>query len=59
MKRRGGYTFDRIHPVKFRADPKLFQTLNKLSEESGMAMAWVLRRLVQKGLEAQQMRASS
>ena len=59
MKKRGGYTFDRIHPVKFRADPKLYESLKKLSEESGTAMAWVLRRLVQKGLEAYQIRASS
>lgn len=59
MKRRGGYTFDRIHPVKFRADPKLYESLNKLSDDTGMAMAWVLRRLVEKGLESHRMQASS
>ena len=56
MKRRGGYTFDRVHPVKFRADPKLYESLNKISEDTGMAMAWVLRRLVEKGLESQEVR---
>ena len=58
MKRRGGYTFDRIHPVKFRASPKMFETLQKLSEAEGMAMAGVVRRLVEKGLESQQVRRS-
>ena len=59
MKRRGGYTFDRVHPVKFRAGPKMYNTLKKMSEDSGMAVAWVVRRLVEKGLEKCRARADT
>jgi len=52
MKRRGGYTFDRIHPVKFRVSPAMLETLQKMSEAKGMCMAWVVRELVKKGLES-------
>jgi len=50
-KRRGGYSGDKQHALKFRASPSLFEQLQAMSEEKGMAMAMLLRQLVSKGLE--------
>lgn len=50
-KRRGGYTGDQRHELKFRASPSLFETLRTMSEETETAMAMVIRQLVSKGLE--------
>jgi hypothetical protein len=51
MKRRGEYTCDRIHPVKFRASPKTFETLLQLSESKGVALACIVRDLVEEVLQ--------
>jgi len=50
-KRRGGYTGDQRHELKFRASPSLFETLRTMSEESHTAMAMVIRQLVSKALD--------
>jgi len=50
-KRRGGYSGDKQHALKFRASPSLFEQLQAISEEKQMAMATVLRQLVTKGLK--------
>ena len=52
--RRGGYSNDKRYELKFRANLALFQTLKKMSEQTQMAMAVVLRKLVSKGLEQSQ-----
>lgn len=49
--KRGGYTGDKIHEVKFRATPKLYETLKDICEKQHEAMALVLRELVTAGLE--------
>jgi hypothetical protein len=51
---RGGYTGDKVHEVKFRATPRLYETLKAICEEQQAAMAFVLRDLVTKGLEQRQ-----
>ncbi len=54
-KRRGGYTAgDRKHELKFRATPRLFETLQSISNEEQCAMAMVMRELVSEGLKRRQ-----
>jgi hypothetical protein len=49
--KRGGYTGDKRHEVKFRATPDLLKTLKGICEERQAAMALVLRELLTAGLE--------
>jgi len=50
-KRRGGYTGDQRHELKFRASPNLFEQLQAMSEEREMAMAMIIRGLITKALD--------
>jgi len=52
-KARGGYSKTRVHELTLRADPELFQTLQRICEAKNQAMALVLRTLLCKALEQQ------
>lgn len=49
--KRGGYSKEKKHLVKFRANPVLYERLKAVSEEEDRAMAMLIRELVAKGLE--------
>jgi len=55
--KRCGYTGDRVHELKFRAGPELFHTLKSLSEETQIAVAVLLRDLVNEALEQKREKA--
>ncbi len=49
--KRCGYTGDRVHEVKFRAGPGLYQALKAMSEGKQTAVAVLVRNLVTEALE--------
>lgn len=54
LKRKGGYSGDKCFPVKFHASRELRTTLMSLAEERQLAMACVVRGLVEKALTYEQ-----
>jgi hypothetical protein len=51
MRRRGGYSGNRVHVVKCRISPDLYETLMLMATEKQIAMALLLRELVHIGLK--------
>jgi predicted transcriptional regulator len=49
-RRRGGYVGNRIHVLKFRADPDLDARIRQLAEARQVTMASVVRELVERAV---------